>query len=96
VYLDGSFVTEKDVPSDYDACWCSNGVKVELLDPVFLDFEDTASQKAKYLGEFYVSLHQPHRGTFFVDYFQTDKITGDKKGIVAVSLTAPIPTSKMR
>jgi hypothetical protein len=36
VYVDGSFVTDKEVPGDYDLCWKMDGVLVEDLDPVLL------------------------------------------------------------
>ena len=38
VYLDGSFVTTKDHPGDFDACWDIQNVDDEKLDPVFWDF----------------------------------------------------------
>ena len=90
LYLDGSFVSNKELPGDYDVCWVSNGIKIDLLDPVFTNYDDTAPQKAKYGGEFFVTLHQPFAGTFFLEYFQKDKQTDKKKGILSVSLTAPI------
>ena len=34
VYIDGSFVTVKLEPGDYDACWDIDGVNVEALDSV--------------------------------------------------------------
>ena len=37
VYLDGSFVTDKELPGDFDACWEADGVDADLLDPVLLD-----------------------------------------------------------
>lgn len=50
VYLDGSFVTGKEVPNDFDACWEIDGVNVdllEMLDPVLLDWSNRrAAQKA--------------------------------------------------
>lgn len=53
VYIDGSFVTVKREPGDYDACWDIDGVNVEALDSVFLDFsKGRAAQKRKYFGEF--------------------------------------------
>lgn len=56
IYLDGSFVTAKPLPSDYDACWEMANVTVPKLDPVFLDFSNKrAAQKAKYLGEFFLA-----------------------------------------
>ena len=35
--LDGSFVTEKPMPGDYDETWEIAGVDVDRVDPVFLD-----------------------------------------------------------
>src|SRR5215469_6170594 len=57
VYLDGSFVTEKDVPGDFDAAWDMAGVDFALLmaiEPALFDFSNRrAAQKAKYLGELF-------------------------------------------
>src|SRR5579872_2122662 len=36
LYIDGSFVTRKPVPNDYDACWDSDDVDLDELDPLFL------------------------------------------------------------
>ncbi len=54
VYLNGSFVTAKEHPRDYDACWGLTGVDVDALDPVLLDFDDDrAAQRAKYGSELF-------------------------------------------
>src|ERR1700676_3010297 len=37
-YVDGSFVTAKETPGDFDGCWELAGVNASLLDPVLLDF----------------------------------------------------------
>src|SRR5437660_1433090 len=56
VYINGSFVTAKRVPGDFDGCWDSDGVDPDRLDPVLLDFTNfRAAQKAKYGGELFVS-----------------------------------------
>lgn len=88
VYLDGSFVTIKVTPNDYDACWDEDGVDPYLLDPVLLTFEaGRAAQKAKYMGELFPASVTANAGGFsFLDFFQTDKETGDPKGIVAIDL----------
>ena len=39
VYLNGSFVTNKEVPNDFDACWEEDGVDPAVLDPVLLTFD---------------------------------------------------------
>jgi Family of unknown function (DUF6932) len=87
-YLDGSFVSEKDVPGDFDACWEAAGVDPGALDPVLLDFSHRrAAQKAKFGGEFFVANQAATpAGTRFVDFFQQDKTTGQAKGILAIDL----------
>lgn len=88
LYLDGSYVTAKPWPGDYDACWDPTGVVEELLDPVLLDFDDErAAQKAKYQGEFFPSsILVREVGSTFLDFFQLDRFTGLKKGIVQIEL----------
>ena len=40
LFLDGSFVTAKEKPNDYDGCWDPSGVVAAKFDPVLLDFSD--------------------------------------------------------
>lgn len=89
VYLDGSFVSAKPNPQDYDACWDPDGVDVELLDPVFLTFENSRhAQKHKYAGEFFpVTSVEARSRTSFLQFFQTDRFTGAQKGILVINLT---------
>jgi len=87
-YLDGSFVTAKDEPGDFDACWEVAGVDAGRLDPVLLTFADARrAQKERFGGELFPAdaAADPH-GTRFLEYFQRDKHTGDPKGIVALDL----------
>ena len=88
VYLNGSFVTRKDRPNDYDSCWEEAGVDAAALDPVLLTFEfGRAAQKAKYLGELFpASAPADEGGLSFLEFFQTDKETGNAKGIIALDL----------
>ena len=88
VYLNGSFVTSKTTPNDYDACWEEAGVDPTALDPVLLTFDaGRAAQKAKYLGELFpASIIADAEGLSFLEFFQTDKETGRPKGIVAIDL----------
>lgn len=90
VYLNGSFVTDKEAPGDFDACWEAGGVDPDGLDPVLLDFSALrAAQKAKYGGELFPAEVAAERGGMrFVDYFQRDRISGERKGIVAIDLGA--------
>ena len=87
-YVDGSFVSRKEVPGDFDACWEPDGVDSSLLDPVLLDFgPGRAAQKVKYHGELFVTnAPASGAGSTFLDFFQRDKATGDPKGILAIDL----------
>jgi hypothetical protein len=89
VYINGSFVTRKQRPNDYDLCWSIDGVIAERLDPVLLDFspEGRRAMKAKYLGDLFpAEIPEGASGKAFLEFFQTDRRTGGPKGIVAVDL----------
>lgn len=87
VYIDGSFVTSKPAPGDFDVCWDPQGVDASKLDSVLLDFDNgRINQKKKYLGEFFPSSATADGHQTFVEFFQTDKDTGNRKGIVCVRL----------
>ena len=85
-YVDGNFVSSKPEPGDFDACWEEAGVDLDRLDPVLLTFDaGRAAQKAKYGGEFFPASAGAGLGAgVFLDFFQTDKETGARKGIVAL------------
>lgn len=87
LYIDGSFVTAKSDPGDYDGCWDPTGVVGAKLDRVLLDFSNgRAAQKRKYRGELFIaSLANGQNGTF-LEFFQFEKHTGSPKGIVGVTL----------
>ena len=88
VFLDGSYVTGKERPGDFDVCWEPSGVDHRKLDPVLLDFSDKRRrQKLKYGGEFFPSSAKADGTRTFVDFFQTDKHTGKPKGVIRIRLT---------
>ena len=87
VFLDGSYVTSKPLPNDYEVCWDTQFVDPNILDPVFLDFSDyRASQKEKYQGEYFPAMMiEGFTRRPFVGFFQNDKETGSRKGIIRIS-----------
>ncbi len=89
VYIDGSYVTDKPDPGDYDACWDPLGVDVTKLDPVFLDFSNKRkNQKDAFEGEFFPSTAKAdNKGMNFIDFFQIEKFTGTQKGIIKLDLS---------
>lgn len=87
LYMDGSFVTSKNHPGDFDGCWDPDGVDAAKLDPALLDFTNRrAAQKRKYHGELFISSLPADGGLTFLDFFQRDKATGNPKGIIAIDL----------
>jgi hypothetical protein len=87
VYLDGSFVTAKERPGDFDACWEAEGVDGDLLDKELLEFDNgRATQKAKYGGELFpAEWGAGESRTPFRAFFQQDQ-EGNPKGIITIDL----------
>lgn len=86
IFLDGSYVTEKPIPGDFDVCWDTMGIDPAKLDPVFLDFTDgRKKQKKCFHGEFFPANLFADGRHFFFDFFQIDKDTGNIKGIICVN-----------
>lgn len=94
LYLDGSFVTDKPFPNDFDACWFWDEADQEAmaqLNEILTDLttEGRAKQKERYGGEvFLLHSHNSHKPRGVFRLFQTDKETGEPKGIVAIDLRA--------
>ena len=89
IYIDGSFVTSKEIPGDYDLCWSLVGVIESKLDKSLIDFTPAGRAKMidKYRGDIFpAEIPEGDSGILFVDFFQSDKNTGEKKGIVAIEL----------
>ena len=59
-----------------------------VLDPVLLTFDPgRVTQKAKYMGELFpASAIASGDGFSFLEFFQADKETGGRKGIIAIDL----------
>jgi hypothetical protein len=86
VLLDGSFVSEKFLPNDYDAAWNTHGVDPYRLDPVLLDFSNArAAMKAKFGGEFFPADAAAHVGILYREFFLKDR-NGVPKGVIQIDL----------
>jgi hypothetical protein len=89
LWIDGSFVTGKKLPSDWDGCWDPIGVNPGLLDPAFLDPSPAGRQivKVKYLADLFpASVREAGKNLAFLEYFQIDKLSGSSKGLVLLNL----------
>ena len=85
--VERQFVTTKDEPGDFDACWDQTGVDLGVLDPVLLDLSaGRAAQKARFGGELFPNVTERGSGLVFAEFFQNDRETG-RKGIVVIDLT---------
>lgn len=86
-YVDGSFVTSKEMPGDFDACWSSVGVNLNALPPALLDLNaPRAAQKAKYGGELLIAeAIEGNTQITFLEFFQQN-ILGKNKGIIGFDL----------
>lgn len=101
VYINGSFITEKPMPNDFDACWENNGVNRTLINQNFKFLIDSTNvqknrkiQKGKYGGELYPShlwtdVTDPEGDLItYLEMFQTDKETDEPKGIIMIRLNS--------
>lgn len=89
VFINGSFVTAKEVPGDYDLCWSIDGVVPEKLNPALLDFSRAgrAKMKDKYKGDLFpAEIPEGTSGKRFLDFFQIDKKTEEPKGIISMEI----------
>jgi hypothetical protein len=88
IFIDGSFTTDKETPSDYDACWDVNGVNPNILNQALLDFSPSRKyiQYQLFHGDIFpANYDESTKNISFLDYFQTDK-SGNSKGIIALNL----------
>lgn len=84
VYVDGSFVTIKEYPGDYDLCWKLDNVLVEDLDPVLLNYTELGKKEIqnKYRGDIRgAGFAVKETGSTYLEFFQYDR-DGDQKGII--------------
>lgn len=91
LFVDGSFVTSKEFPGDFDAVWDPKGVDGALIDPILLHAAGRTALKAKYAGDLFPEITETGSGLLFSEFFQLDKQTGQPKGIVAVNLQGSQP-----
>jgi len=89
VWIDGSFVTSKWTPNDWDGCYGSIGLDLDALDPLFRDLANLTAgrprQHQRFGGEFIPAFIGGGAGRTMLDFFQTDR-EGRAKGIVRIDM----------
>ena len=85
LWINGSFITDKEEPNDIDGCWeYIPVVDSEKLDPVFLGTRE--EMKDKYGLDFFIAnIIEMGSGLPFPQFFQVNR-DGDPKGIIVVKL----------
>jgi hypothetical protein len=87
LYLDGSYVTNKIIPNDFDACWDNRGLNLAEVKQKFPFLWNPIFSKKKYGGDVFPAfIKETRSGILFIDFFQTHKMTGLKKGIIKLNL----------
>ena len=87
MWVDGSYITTKPEPGDYDATFdveTLDWIALGLAEPELLDFDaPRTTQKRVYGGELIPNVPG---GVDFVDFFQHNR-DGNRKGIIRIDLT---------
>ena len=86
--VDGSFVTDKEEPSDFDLAFDPVRMNGSLVDPVLLRHDDgRRAMKAKYFGDVFPWGAEACATTRLIyhDFFQRDR-SGVAKGVVLLDV----------
>ncbi len=82
-------MTAKDEPGDFDACWDTDGVDLDEIDPVFLDLTaNRAAQKHRFGGELFPNVTEAGSSLVFAEFFQNER-DGSREGVAALNLEGP-------
>ncbi len=81
--MNGSFITTKSEPLDYDLCYEPIGITGTKEFKQFLETRET--RKKEYLGDIFPRMLQPPYETDHVEHWQTDR-DGVVKGIIRIIL----------
>jgi len=84
IYIDGSFVSDKESPEDIDGCWApASFVNFTKIDPAFFNRK---KMKTKYGVDFFLANDtEGGSGKTFLEFFQRDR-DGNPKGIIKIKL----------
>lgn len=86
VYIDGSFVTDKLEPGDWDACFDCSKDKLDELKTKY-PLHDRKLQKYLYKGELFCAQSEADEyGATFLEFFQQIRGSSNKKGIIEMIL----------
>ena len=87
VLIDGSFISSKTLPNDWDAAFDPVGMIAARVDPILLRHDDgRRAMRAKYLGDMFPWTESAATyGPLYRQFFQKDR-DGNPKGIIEIKL----------
>ena len=86
IIVDGSFVSSKDEPGDWDGAYDPTGVDLASLDPILRKYDDgRRAMRAKYFGDVFPMDAPATSTSVYIDFFQSDR-EGNGKGVVSIPL----------
>jgi hypothetical protein len=88
VYVGGSYITSKEFPGDYDACWDPAGVSALSLDPVLYDSDRREECVKIYRGEWFIAKEGNGPESAMYTYLSRDRDTGIERGMVGIKLNS--------
>ncbi|EQB00228.1 hypothetical protein L288_18495 [Sphingobium quisquiliarum P25] len=85
IFVGGSFVTSKQDPSDYDACWDPVGVSADL-EPILYDENLLLERRERYRGDLLIGGCDSGPSGEFFRFLSKDKMTGEERGMIGIKL----------
>lgn len=85
IFVGGSYVTSKEFPSDYDACWDPIGVS-GTLDPLIYDENYRLERRDKYRGDLLIGGCESGPGGQYYRFLSKDKNSGEERGMIGIKL----------
>ena len=91
IYMDGSFITKKIEPKDYDLCWEDEGINLVDVAKMCRPLIDLGWKKSKMLERYRGDVGPANniadmdKGITFLGYFTEDK-QGRDKGIIRIEI----------
>jgi len=91
IFIDGSFVTDTQLPHDIDICWDNIGVDLNLAFikmPVLFDMDHPRSEQQRlyHADIFPAFVFEADSMKYFIDFFQKDKKSSNPKGIIKLEI----------
>lgn len=92
IYIDGSFATSKERPGDVDVCWqeaTGTNYDYEYQNAPILvpNMANRKYHKDVFKADIFpADIVEQNSKKYFLDFFQSDKDTGERKGIIKIDL----------